>query len=281
MPKKNVAPKKKSARRQVEQRHEVRWIQPTRAENEPPPALVDPDAVKARELVRFLEFAIRIIKTEAAHGTLHCVDPSLSIDTRPARAFIQRMQAEFSKVGPAVHEHDDGRFPVVSAEEIRAGHYTRLTPSQQRRWRVAVMRFLDVCVALEEVTRPDERRAPMPWEVFTAEEDDRFDLLPGGLSGSDWQILPEEALGGHIEWRVPFSLASLGTVAQRTKLLAAWREKAAGAKRSSTGLNGKWTMLHDRLRDGWGCNKSASALATEYERHGALSSPPGVSVVSG
>lgn len=180
-----------------------------------------PDLRNARELVAAAVRAARLLEREFLEGaTAKTLDPS--DDAESARAFVRSAHRIIATRGPAAPLG----FRIVGDPSPRQT-YAALTAAEQRRWRVALMRYLE------------------------------------GVASTGGRLPPLTALAGV---NVPFALSAF-TRERLAQLLAAWRFKSAGAKASDSGLaGGKWKILASILGETWGCAKSAVALEREWGR---------------
>jgi hypothetical protein len=132
--------------------------------------------------------------------------------------------------------------------------YPTLPPAEQRRWRLAFMRYLDRVAeaGLESVPRTaDDFDA-----LFEVTADRGFD--------DDHSLLRSVHSGGYL---LPFRLTEFPRLVL-DKLVAVWKVTTAGAKASATQSKGKWRMLSTALHETWGCPQTWRALETEWLRHG-------------
>lgn len=215
-------------------------------------SLVDEDVRRVREIGEVVQHCRllleeRFLFPDAPSRVV--VDPDH--DGRAARVLVGRLwkvieqtgpspfkplAAEFERVEEAIEP--DGAFYVRYRR--RAQPYLSLSPANQRRWRIAFMRYLELCARLKSEHVPTSQRA-----LEDAGDND-------GALAEALRMLP-------FKW----SLFDQGAL---DRLLRVWRVKTAGTKKSEDSLRSKWSMLASVLKAGWECSSSATALEREWRR---------------
>jgi hypothetical protein len=142
----------------------------------------------------------------------------------------------------AARSHGTGSSVVLRGSEIH-GAYAELPSAEQRRHRIAFMRYVDLCTRLG-------------FGRISRTEDD----LPKG-AGARRRFIVRSAVG----YELPFAMGEFAPDDLET-LHAVWPDKS-GAKRTGSKKPRKWTFLADVLGRTWGCTSSARALESEYERY--------------
>jgi len=202
----------------------------------------------AREIVRYAVHAARLLEKEFLEGKSPCSDV-MAHDVKIACTFVQKAHTGIITSGlvSSIEGNPNRRQKTYAGRTYRAATrldvlledprktYAALTTTEQLRWRVALMRYLDKCVKAGVTAFPSDR------EEF---------------------IIFASRIG-----QTPFALTDFaGSGADLTKLLASWSEKDAGAKPRGSGRTSKWKALRVLLEEVWGCESTPEALAREYAR---------------
>ncbi|MBX3198262.1 MAG: hypothetical protein KF894_08965 [Labilithrix sp.] len=204
------------------------------------------DVWTARELERVVSECRRTLEDDfVAGGYDVSVDPGR--DASAALALVLELWKLVERRGPT---HISTRWsitdPDVESDEVG---YARLYPADQRRWRVAFMRYLNLC---------DE----LGYSDYTEVPDDLELRDPESYTDGD----PDRSLAYAVN-ELPFSLVYLDRY-DLPGVFAAWRETRAGAKRSGSGTIGKWKALAALLKQAWGAKVTPRALEAEWDRYG-------------
>lgn len=213
-------------------------------------SLVPDDVRKAYEVWQFASETFQTVHADAAFGEQfprsEHVDPAR--DDEALFDFVRRAHA----ILPTYYDR---------GQPNRERAYREVAAPQQRRWRVALMRFLDLCVSTELGKVAFDPYAS-PLKVLVSGER----ALPEDLSIE----MTDEDYGGILEDPLPFHIVTVGTPDLRLKLFEAWKVKGGGSKSIKSGLSGKggkWAILSDLLRLAWDADVKPADLENEYRRY--------------
>ncbi|MBX3198263.1 MAG: hypothetical protein KF894_08970 [Labilithrix sp.] len=224
------------------------------------------DIQQARELEEVATRCRRILERHFLfpEGSTEGVDPY--DDARAARDLVPRLMKIVDRHGPSpyrLRDHmeswtetlkigfDLSKTLTVQHYKSREPHliYADISSAQQRRWRVAFMRYLDECAA-------------MGWEWVPRSAED-LDVDTESASFDDDGSA--EAVLVRCIFDLPFDLTAFPQDLL-DRLMTAWLVKRAGAKATDAKIAGKWRMLSALLSETWGCKAKARALESEYGR---------------